>query len=97
VFLSVVSGQVQNIQILSRVRTQLDADVQRRLELATYDETIRFNVVVIDDAICVVQPYLPAMRGVDSPTLLLKRIAAGGLFPVFGRLFDWLWIRSTPV
>jgi hypothetical protein len=32
-----------NIQILSRLRAELEADVQRRLELATYDETSRLT------------------------------------------------------
>jgi hypothetical protein len=84
-----------NIQILLRLRAQLDGEIQQRLELATYDETIRFNVVLIDDSICVVQPYLPALRGVDSPTLVLRRVTAGGLLPVFSRLFDWLCERGT--
>jgi hypothetical protein len=84
-----------NIQILLRLRAQLPGDIQHRLELATYDETVRFNVVLVDDSICVLQPYLPALRGVDSPTVVLRRIAAGGLFPIFNRLFEWLCERSS--
>ena len=41
--------------------------------LATYDEPVRFNIVLIDSRLCVAQPYLPTDRGVDSPTFLIRR------------------------
>ena len=47
-----------------------------------YDETIRFNIILVDDQTCVAQPYLPHGRGIDSPTLLIRRNGApGGLYP----------------
>lgn len=58
-----------NIRSLQdRVRGQLPDDARSRLEIATYDETIRFNIVLVDDRIGTIQPYLPATRGIDSPT-----------------------------
>jgi hypothetical protein len=88
-----------NITILTdRVRERLSPTARERLRVSIYDETVRFNILLIDNRIGVVQPYLPEARGVDSPTLLLEREYDGGagLFPVFARVFDALWERSTP-
>lgn len=87
-----------NIQILTqRVRDKLSDEARDRLRIAVYDETVRFNITIADDT-CVVQPYLPDARGVDSPTLVLCRdlVPAGGLFSVFEQVFTSLWERSTP-
>lgn len=87
-----------NIQILvQRVRQRLPDDARDRLQIATYDEIPRFNLVIVDDQLAVVQPYLPAARGVESPTFVLRRQSSlVGLFSTFGKVFDWLWARSTP-
>ncbi|HEY9439451.1 MAG TPA: DUF5919 domain-containing protein [Mycobacteriales bacterium] len=87
-----------NIQILTqRVRDRLSDEARDRLKIAVYDETVRFNITIADDT-CVVQPYLPDARGVDSPTLVLCRdlVPTGGLFSVFEQVFASLWERSTP-
>ncbi len=88
-----------NIQILShRVRDRLPDEHRARIQIATYDETLRFNILLVDQALAVIQPYLPAERGVESPTFLIRRRPSGiGLFPVFEQAFAWLWERSTPV
>ena len=88
-----------NIQILrEKVRNRLPDNARPRLQLATYDETIRFNVVIVDQQVAVVQPYLPVQRGVESPTFLVRRRSHGtGLYPLFEQVFTWLWERSTPV
>ncbi|SDI34600.1 hypothetical protein SAMN05421505_14524 [Sinosporangium album] len=47
-----------------------------------YDEAVRFNVLILDGSMCVVQPYLSQARGVDPHTLLINDSAtADGLFP----------------
>ena len=86
-----------NIQILlQRVRQRLTAEDRPRLVVATYDETIRFNIVLIDDTTAVVQPYLHAARGVEAPTFVLRRRSTiSGLFATFEQTFAWLWERST--
>ncbi|MFD9949923.1 DUF5919 domain-containing protein [Nonomuraea sp. NPDC059023] len=57
----------------------------------------QFNILLIDRAICVVQPYLPQARGVDSPTFVITdNTAAEGLFPVFDQVFNEMWERSRP-
>jgi len=82
-----------NIDALSRVRESLSASSRERLELGTYDETIRFNIIVVGGHLCVVQPYLPRARGVDSPTLLLRRRSSPGTVHAFERVFNQLWER----
>ena len=69
-----------------------------RLELATYDETIRFNMILIDEQLGIIQPYLPALRGIDSPTFVLhRRWESQGLFPMFEAIVSSLWTRSKTV
>ncbi|MGC4866551.1 DUF5919 domain-containing protein [Micromonospora sp. DT53] len=85
-----------NIQNLARrIRDRLPAGVRDHLTIGVYDEAIRANVLLIDDRICVVQHYLPQMRGVDCPTLVIERNAGpSGLYPIFDAMFSSLWDRS---
>jgi hypothetical protein len=86
-----------NIQILAqRVRQRLPADARPRLTIATYDETVRFNLLEIDRRTLVVQPYLHAARGVESPTFVVhKHSGMTGMFGTFEQTFAWLWERRT--
>ncbi|MEV5750892.1 DUF5919 domain-containing protein [Actinoallomurus sp. NPDC052308] len=87
-----------NIEVLSRVRDRLPAEARDRLSLAVYDETIRFGIVLIDGTTCVMQPYLPQARGVDSPTFLLHRDPdTAGLYNTFEQIYRELSERSRPV
>ncbi|WP_246835329.1 DUF5919 domain-containing protein [Micromonospora sp. MH33] len=82
-----------NIETLLRVRDRLPADLQDSMNLATYDETLRFNIVLVDD-LCVAQPYLADSRGIDSPAFVIGRDEAGtGLYPVFEQVFESQWQR----
>lgn len=86
-----------NIQTLQqRVQGQVSPEAQKRLRLAVYDEAIRFNVITVDGRLCVLQPYLPESRGVDSPTFLLqRRWPTAGLFPIFDQILTSLRERSV--
>jgi hypothetical protein len=87
-----------NIQIMARLRDCLPADARERMRIAVYDETIRFNILLVDGDACVVQPYLPHARGIESPTLLLRPDGApGGLYPVFEQVYDAIEERSRPL
>jgi hypothetical protein len=87
-----------NIEVLSRLRDRLPRAAQDRLALAVYDETLRFGIVLIDGETCVVQPYLPEARGVDSPTFVLRRRPdEPGLYATFERIYTELWERSRPI
>jgi hypothetical protein len=84
--------------VQDRVRRLLPEEARSRLEIAIYDETIRFNIIVIDEQLAVVQPYLPVLRGVDSPTFVLRRRWENrGLFPVFDAVMSSLWTRARRI
>ncbi|MBC9006902.1 DUF5919 domain-containing protein [Micromonospora aurantiaca (nom. illeg.)] len=94
-----LSGQLAaltklNLETLLRVRERLPVELRTRMELATYDETLRFNVVLADDQ-CVAQPYLTDSRGVDSPAFVIQRDAhRTGLYQVFEQFFESHWQRG---
>jgi hypothetical protein len=88
-----------NIQnLIRRVRDRLPTDRQAGLEIAVYDETVRFNILLIDADLCIAQPYMPEARGVDSPTFVIRRKwVEAGLYPVFEHIFNSLWERGRPL
>jgi hypothetical protein len=88
-----------NIEIFQdTVRDRLTPEARQRFHLAVYDQTIRFNIILIDDQVGIVQPYLPAVRGIDSPTFVLhRRWKDLGLLPVFENVFSSLWQMSRPI
>ncbi|MBQ1058196.1 helix-turn-helix domain-containing protein [Micromonospora sp. C32] len=94
-----VSGQLAaltklNVETLLRVRERLPGELQTRMELATYDETLRFNIVLVDDQ-CVAQPYLTDSRGVDSPAFVIRQSTdQAGLYQVFEQFFESRWQRG---
>ncbi|MEV4120153.1 DUF5919 domain-containing protein [Micromonospora sp. NPDC049645] len=85
-----------NIQNLTRrIRDRLPASARDNLAIGVYDESIRANLLLIDDRLCVVQHYLPQLRGVDCPTMVIERNAStSGLYPIFDEMFSSLWNRS---
>ena len=87
-----------NIEMLIRLRDRLSEDARERLMIGIYDETIRFNITLIDNRMCVMQPYLPYARGVDAPTFVMEPAATGtGLHGTFEEIFTSLWERSRAV
>jgi lambda repressor-like predicted transcriptional regulator len=88
-----------NISLLKRLRSRLPAHARNRLVLGTYEQTIRFNIILVDrtdDQTAVVQPYLPHSRGVEAPTLVVHPTAEPGLFDTFKCVFDEIRAESTP-
>jgi hypothetical protein len=87
-----------NIEVMTRLRDRLPEPARDRVHLAVYDETIRFNIILVGDHSCVVQPYLPRARGVDSPTIMLRRNGtAEGLYPIFEQVYAAIAERSRPL
>ena len=86
-----------NIETLIRLRGELDSEAQARLSIALYDETIRFNITLVDDDVCIAQPYLPAMRGVQSPTFVFRYKGESGLYNTFLSTFEWIRDRSHEI
>ncbi|WP_229399568.1 DUF5919 domain-containing protein [Micromonospora okii] len=93
------SGQLSaltklNIGTMLRVRDRLSTELRGSLELATYDSTLRFNIMLMDD-LCVAQPYLTDSRGVDAPAFVMRRQEReAGLYPVLERVFESQWERG---
>lgn len=87
-----------NLGALNRIRGSLTNEAKGRLQLRTYDDTLRFNLLIADGRRCLVQCYLPRTRGVDSPTLVIdhRDDQPHGLFPVFLDLFATTWERAEP-
>lgn len=87
-----------NIQTLQRLHAKLSPEGRERLRIHTYDEPVRFNITVIDDTTCIVQPYLPEARGIESPTLVTRhQDDAPGLFGTFAQVFESMWARSKEI
>ncbi|GAA0225855.1 hypothetical protein GCM10010492_25130 [Saccharothrix mutabilis subsp. mutabilis] len=87
-----------NIEALQRVASKVSPEAQGRLDIRTYDEPVRYNILITDQAKCVVQPYLPDARGVESPTLVIEKDAAvPGLFDTFSQVFTSMWDRSKEI
>lgn len=86
-----------NIKIMrQRVRNELDIAARDRFEMSLSDETVRFNIILVDDKVGVFQPYLPEARGVDSPTFVIRTNSPeSGFFHVFDQVFTSLWKRAT--
>jgi uncharacterized protein DUF5919 len=89
-------GQL-NLKIIRKVQERLPAEARDRVEVRLYDETVRFNITLIDHSLCIVQPYLPDARGVDSPTFVIRRKTPDlGLYRIFEHVYNSLWERGKP-
>ncbi len=72
-----------NVDLLLALRDRLSDNVPG-LHVGLYDEPARYNLTIIDDAQCVLQPYLPGIRGIESPTILAARdLEDGSIFETF--------------
>ena len=86
-----------NLGVLRRVVDRLPTDKQSNMQVAVYDETVRFNIILIDERLCIVQPYLPHSRGVESPTIVIKRDpGTPGLYGMFEQIFIAAWEGGRP-
>lgn len=84
-----------NIEALRRVGAKISPDARGQLHIRIYDEPLRYNILITDQAKCVVQPYLPDARGVESPTFVIEKDdAVPGLFATFSQVFDSMWNRA---
>lgn len=84
-----------NIEALRRVGSKVSPDARGQLAIRVYDEPIRYNILITDQVKCIVQPYLPDARGVESPTLVIEKDdAVPGLFDTFAQVFDSMWDRA---
>lgn len=80
-----------NIQALRRIRERSSQDSPGRIAVRTYSGPPRFNLTIIDSTLCVMQPYLPQARGLESPTFVIRRSGTTGLFDTFSGVFEAQW------
>lgn len=78
-----------SIQILWKIRTDLPADLQRRLKLCTYRATPSMGVTWIDEKLMVVSHILAGSMNVTSPCMILEPGRYGaerkGLYETYAR------------
>lgn len=88
-----------NMLAIARLRSRLSPEARQRVHVRTYDEPARFNITTIDSTRTFVQLYLPRLRGLDAPTLLIESddTEPHGLLPVFERVFTETWERGRDV
>jgi transcriptional regulator with XRE-family HTH domain len=87
-----------NIHTLKRTQRHLPAEQAHRLQVRTYNAPVRFNIMVIDESLTVVQFYLPAARGTESPALVLRPTTEPpDLFGEFVNVFDDAWATAKEV
>lgn len=87
-----------NIDTLKRSRRHLPTETAHRLQLRTYHAPLRFNIIIIDESLAIVQFYLPAARGTESPALVLRPTATPpDLFSEFTTIFDDTWATAKEV
>ena len=86
-----------NMSVLTRVRRKSSDQLADSLQIRVYDDPIRFNIIIIDNEICVVQPYLPDARGVESPTIIARNSPKPGLFDTFTQVFEAMWVNGKEV
>ncbi|MCP2246965.1 DUF5919 domain-containing protein [Lentzea aerocolonigenes] len=87
-----------NIEALSRLGAKVSPNAKGSVGIRVYDEPIRYNITIVDQFKCVVQPYLPDARGVESPTLVIEKDETmPGLYTTFAQVFESMWDRAREV
>ncbi|GAB0108533.1 hypothetical protein JMUB6875_75540 [Nocardia sp. JMUB6875] len=80
-----------NIRALHRVRSRVADGAPGSIAVRVYDSPIRYNITIVDAKVCVMQPYLPTARGIDSPTFVARRSVRPGIFDTFSGVFETMW------
>lgn len=88
-----------NMRAIERLRRRISSEARDRVEVRVYDEPLRFAITTIDASRSLIQPYLPKLRGLDAPVLLVESDDAHphGLFPLFEQIFSETWGRARVV
>ncbi|MGW4326591.1 DUF5919 domain-containing protein [Nocardia sp. CY41] len=86
-----------NMKCLVRAQKKYAEQRKNIIQIRTYDETVRFNITLVDSTVCVIQPYLPRARGVESPTLVARKSERAGVFDTFSEVFETMWSSAREV
>lgn len=80
-----------NIHMLQRVRSKWNSTMGGNIAIRLYDAPARFNICIVDSEVCVMQPYLPFARGLESPTFVARQSGSRGIFQTFSEVFEEMW------
>lgn len=80
-----------NIHMLQRVRSKWNSTMGGNIAIRIYDAPARFNICIVDSEVCVMQPYLPFARGLESPTFVARQSGSRGIFQTFSEVFEEMW------
>ncbi|MEM9655863.1 MAG: DUF5919 domain-containing protein [Actinomycetota bacterium] len=81
--------------MVERVRPKLQPGAATNLRIGTYDETIRFNLIFVDQDVCIMQPYLHGDRGISTPTIVVKKQPEPGIYDTMWASYQWLRERAN--
>ncbi|GAB2559895.1 hypothetical protein GCM10027167_78620 [Nocardia heshunensis] len=80
-----------NMRTLRRLRVRVPDSATGSIALRTYDAPLRYNITIVDTNVCVMQPYLPTARGIDSPAFVARKSGMPGIFDTFAAVFESMW------
>ncbi len=83
-------------KILRHQIGKISPEHSHQIEIRIYDMIPRFNIYIVDDTLMTVQSYAYG-RGEDTPTLVLKRKAKGGLFDFYASAAKHILDYSTDI
>ncbi|MEU6564798.1 DUF5919 domain-containing protein [Nocardia nova] len=84
-----------NIHMLQRVKSSWTSTMNGQIEIRVYDAPVRLNICIVDSEVCIMQPYLPFARGLESPTFVSRRRGLDGTFQTFAEVFEEMWRKGT--
>lgn len=84
-----------NLSVLTtQIRPKLVPSAASNLMIGTYDEVIRFNLMFFDRQVCVLQPYLHGVRGIETPAIVATRQPTPGIYDTMWACYEWLRGRA---
>lgn len=87
---------ILHMRNLQRQLAARNAQAASHLRLSTYNLPPRYNIYIVDDAMMTVQTYGYG-RGEDTPTLVLRRQQAHGLFDFYATAVQYTLEHAAPI
>lgn len=84
-----------NIHMMQRVQSHGTSAMDGKIEIRVYDAPVRFNICIVNAEVCIMQPYLPFSRGLESPTFMSRKKGIDGTFNTFSEVFEEMWRKGT--
>lgn len=87
---------ILHMRNLQRRLAERNAKAASHLRLSTYNLPPRYNIYLVDDTMMTVQTYGYG-RGEDTPTLILRRQQARGLFDFYSTAVQYILEHASPI